>query len=583
MMPSSRNLDSTTIKTEDQEIPTYMQGESDGLMKQAYLGKRCGSNLLKNRELVQRLGRTQVNNMHLYTSGSFGKKLRNKSATNLKGFQSTQNQKRINSSLSQQSQKTGNKMKKQMKYGTQSQGYSRRSSAAIDRKEQALTYSVKHQKDMDTYKTSGKSATHVNSMSSTPRKQTQELLLSNAKKLMQQTQEQPVNVPVSTHQPGIRTHQKSTAGTPSNRRDSSKHRQINSTKEMSKVTQNTNIMIGPGSIISPQNREAISKAKSKQNIKEEASSPGGNTAGAPSPRILPEINILNKLPVDEKQVEKDEKQAQDIIMKYRGMIGGLYSNQSALSSVMPQKPSDLGGDKSRTAMAKYLKTEQDNPFLPKQNSRLGQSTGQADAPGKPPKSGSMKRRIQSREKQHSPLSSQNDTTLKSREHIISKLKAYSRQPLPEAKRSTMLSPQKQIGMLRKHTSDVLYKNVVRKQAIEDLDVDHARIFKNWKELKKKTGQAQLDKVELMRDLALYEANFGASSMISDRLGEIIEKVKESKEKVIKNFKIFGDEVRFTDSSYSEEVECQGESEEEESQSSLENLQEPPQFAVLRPS
>ena len=75
----------------------------------------------------------------------------------------------------------------------------------------------------------------------------------------------------------------------------------------------------------------------------------------------------------------------------------------------------------------------------------------------------------------------------------------------------------------------------------------------------------------MRDLALYEANFGASSLISERLREIIEQVKGSKEKVMKNFKIFGDEIRFTDSSYSEELECQGESEEEESQSSMENL------------
>ena len=51
----------------------------------------------------------------------------------------------------------------------------------------------------------------------------------------------------------------------------------------------------------------------------------------------------------------------------------------------------------------------------------------------------------------------------------------------------MLSPQKQIDLLRKQTSSIIYKNVAHKQVIEDLDVDHARIFKNWKELKKKTG------------------------------------------------------------------------------------------------
>lgn len=91
---------STTTKSEYQENQTYNHAQSDGLMKLAYLGNRDDSTKLKNRELVQLMGRTQVNNMHLYTSGSFGRKLKNKSVNNLKGYKSTNTNKRINSSLS---------------------------------------------------------------------------------------------------------------------------------------------------------------------------------------------------------------------------------------------------------------------------------------------------------------------------------------------------------------------------------------------------------------------------------------------------------------------------------------------------
>lgn len=111
--------------------------------------------------------------------------------------------------------------------------------------------------------------------------------------------------------------------------------------------------------------------------------------------------------------------------------------------------------------------------------------------------------------------------------------------------------------------------------IEDLDQQHAKVFKNWKELKKKSGQASLDKVELMRDLALYEANFGNQYMLCDRLRSIIHEVKISKDKVIKNVKIFGDEIRFTNSDFDSEIECKDESDEEESQSSLEHYPESP--------
>ena len=49
--------------------------------------------------------------------------------------------------------------------------------------------------------------------------------------------------------------------------------------------------------------------------------------------------------------------------------------------------------------------------------------------------------------------------------------------------------------------------------IEALDLKNTKTAKNLVELKKKAVQAHSDRVELMRDLATYECNYGNMSTL----------------------------------------------------------------------
>jgi hypothetical protein len=81
----------------------------------------------------------------------------------------------------------------------------------------------------------------------------------------------------------------------------------------------------------------------------------------------------------------------------------------------------------------------------------------------------------------------------------------------------MIAPQKVIEGIKKQIDNIKKDNEVFTSIIEKNDQKFHVTQKNTNDFKKKSLQAKSDKVELMRDLATYESNFGDRVMMKERL------------------------------------------------------------------
>lgn len=79
--------------------------------------------------------------------------------------------------------------------------------------------------------------------------------------------------------------------------------------------------------------------------------------------------------------------------------------------------------------------------------------------------------------------------------------------LPAGNNQREAAPQYKIEGIKMKTKKMQENNIQLRKTIENVDENNHKIAKHVTELKKKTMQAENDKVELLRDLATYEANF----------------------------------------------------------------------------
>ena len=94
-----------------------------------------------------------------------------------------------------------------------------------------------------------------------------------------------------------------------------------------------------------------------------------------------------------------------------------------------------------------------------------------------------------------------------------------------------------------------------RKEIERFDGSFTKLQKETKKLKEKTLQCQVDKVEIMRDLATFEYNFCNNLYdglnFRERIHNMIAEVQRGKAECTRRVKFKDEEPYFTDSSYSQ--------------------------------
>lgn len=94
-----------------------------------------------------------------------------------------------------------------------------------------------------------------------------------------------------------------------------------------------------------------------------------------------------------------------------------------------------------------------------------------------------------------------------------------------------MPPQKRIEDLKNQIRKVEAQNQKLKAEIESTEESTIKHTKDIAEMKKKSVQANSDKIELLRDLATYESNFGDVSGLKTRLSSILYNVQKTRHKI----------------------------------------------------
>lgn len=96
--------------------------------------------------------------------------------------------------------------------------------------------------------------------------------------------------------------------------------------------------------------------------------------------------------------------------------------------------------------------------------------------------------------------------------------------LPAGRNQREVAPLHKIEQIKTNTKKMEENNNQLRRTIESLDENNHKIAKHVTELKRKTLQAKNDKIELLRDLATYEANFAKKSQFKDGVHDLIQKL-----------------------------------------------------------